>query len=506
MKVFVAGASGLVGRDLLDLFEKESISWIGSYNTHPFPKGVKVNFLDQSELQSIFQEHGITHCINAIAERAVDVCEKNWPLAYQTNVQIASNLARVCSHLGIQFIHISTDYVFDGTKSPYSKDSLPNPLQVYGITKHVAELRVQAACPTAQIIRVPVLYTHSYTNLLETAVTMIGKKVLDMTTTHQEDAYCTRRPVFIPDLCRFLVERLQTPESGVHHFYNAIDRETKYSMAQKIADFLGKSSTHIVPNATPAPESAGRPYDTQLYTADDKAFVYTTPIASGIQKCFQKLYHPPIQLDRPLSAPTFWMLDLDGTLLDTERLQIQAYNDALKEHNLPLRLTSAEDIETTLVSMYDRETYLAIRQTKNRILRESSLPIEFLPGADILLEYFLRHSVNVCIVTNTSRDNVAFFQSKLPLLAQCTQWIAREDVEHPKPNPEPYRVAKERFWKGESYIVGVENTVQGYMSLRHTTDCIYMVCSHKSHVHTNLAQKDVYFISDLSDLYTKVAK
>ena len=506
MRVFIAGASGLVGRDLISLFTKKSIPWIGSYNTHPFPNGIQVNFFDVASLRAFFQTEGITHCINSIAERAVDVCEKNWAAAYQTNVQVAANLANVCSNLGVHFIHISTDYIFDGAHAPYSKDSLPNPLQVYGITKCVAEFRVRTVCPSAQIVRVPVLYTDSYTNFLETAVTMIGKKVLDMTTTHQEDAYCIRRPVYIPDLCIFLLERIQDPKSGIHHFYNAIDCETKYSMAKKIAAFLGKSSDHILPNTSPAPESAGRPYDTQLFTKEDTPFLYTTAITSGIEKCFQKIYHPPVILAHAPHSPTFWMLDLDGTLLDTECLQIESYNRSLEARGHSLRLNSAEAIETTIVAAVGHEEFLHIRNQKNKILRDDSQTIKFLPGAATLIEYFLHHSINFVVVTNTSKENVAFFQSKLPLLAQCTQWITREDVQFAKPDPEPYRMAKTRFWKGEPYIVGVENTVQGYESLRHSTKCIYMICSHKSHVHTALAKEDIYFINEVSDIYTNVPK
>ena len=147
-----------------------------------------------------------------------------------------------------------------------------------------------------------------------------------------------------------------------------------------------------------------------------------------------------------------------------------------------------------------------MREEKNHMLQTQTKPISFLPGAEHFLEYLIEHGVNFVIVTNTSRQNVQYFQKKLPTLAKCTQWITREDVTNPKPHPEPYRVAKERYFKDEPYIVGIENTVQGYKSLSDVTKCIYIVTHSTSPVYTALQDKDVYFIKDVSDIYTRVPK
>ena len=181
MKVFVCGASGLVGRDLGKLLSEKKIEWIGSYFSRPCANSSYVNFLEIDKLREHFRQTNPTHCVNCIAERAVDVCEQKWQLTKQNNIDIVRNLATVCKEQNIHFVHISTDYVFDGETPPFTPESRPNPLQSYGISKLIAELRVQLLLPSATIIRVPVLYTDSYHNFTETAVTLIGKKVLDCT-------------------------------------------------------------------------------------------------------------------------------------------------------------------------------------------------------------------------------------------------------------------------------------------------------------------------------------
>ena len=88
MKVLVAGASGLVGRDLTTLLTETNIEWIGTYNSNPFHNSYKVNFLDIEELDTFISKHKPTICVNCIAERNVDLCETNWNHTKQVNIKI----------------------------------------------------------------------------------------------------------------------------------------------------------------------------------------------------------------------------------------------------------------------------------------------------------------------------------------------------------------------------------------------------------------------------------
>lgn len=503
MKVLICGVSGLVGRDLAVCLSNEQIPWIGTHFSRPCPNSKQVNFLNYSELQKFFEIEKPSHCVNCIAERSVEKCEQQWESTKKINIDIPSNLSKLCNEYQIPFYHISTDYVFDGAKPPYTPESLPNPLQSYGISKLIAELRVKLNHPKACILRVPVLYTNNYKNLEETAVTLIGKKVLDRTTVHKEDNYCIRRPVFIPDLCKYILQCIQTDTQGIIHYYNSFDKETKYSIASLIGKYLNKSIHDIHPVNEAPSSQAGRPYDTQLFVkADTKE--YFTPLPLGIQHCFEKLYHPAVYLQRNPSEDCFWMIDLDGTLIDTEQLHLNAYNHILQLRKKDLRLDSVEAIESTIIHEYGLSEYREIRNEKNHIFQQNIKTVDFLPGAEELLNYFLRFNINFVIVTNTSQINKEFFQSKLPLLEKCTQWVTRDDVTNGKPHSESYELAKSKYYKNEKYIVGIENTINGYKSLKNVTKCIYMVCKYKSHVYNSLLHEDIYFIKDVSDIYTSV--
>ncbi len=175
MKVAIFGASGLVGRELRNLLDEKEIPWIGTYNKSSFPNGVCLEKTDTHSLIHFLKEQQITHCINCVAERNVDLCEKQWEQTYETNCAFAARLAEACLTQTIYFLHVSTDYVFDGSQPPYSPQSNCHPIQAYGKSKCLAEQAIQEVNKSCAIVRVPVLYTHRYKTLLETAVTMLGK-------------------------------------------------------------------------------------------------------------------------------------------------------------------------------------------------------------------------------------------------------------------------------------------------------------------------------------------
>jgi dTDP-4-dehydrorhamnose reductase len=505
MKVAIFGASGLVGRSMRHLLSKVNIEWVGTYNKHPFPNGYFLEKTNVDALEQFFTEHNVTHCINCIAERNVDLCEKDFSLANEINALFPGRLAFVCKQLSIYFLHISTDYVFDGSSPPYSPSSVPNPIQAYGKTKTEAENLIKQLYPESCIVRVPVLYTQNFTSILETAVTMIGKKVMDKTQKYKEDNFFIRRPVFIDDLASFLIPLLENKSSGIHHFFNPVDKVTKYEIAKKIGKFLEIDTFHIDPQQK-SENNAGRPYDTQLIDNYNRKSFELTTLDEGIRLCFEKFKHPMLVNDMKPSESVFFLLDLDGTLLDTDKLHYESYKEAFSIFGYNFlnwdeyeRLVSLEEYCRTILG----DSYDKVKEQKNKIFLGAAT-IEYMPGAERFLEWILQTEQNFVVVTNTSRQTVAFYKEKLPLLHKITQWITRDDVNNPKPNPEPYKLAKERFWKGETFCIGVENTESGYESIRSSTDSIYIVCKAGSYTYKHLYTKDVYFISNWNNIFTKI--
>ncbi len=501
-KVLLCGASGLLGRGLCTYFKNNGIEFLGTYHSNPIENGVKIDFGNLAEIEKVLMEYKPTFCINSIVERQLEVCEGDWNNTKRINIDFANNIAKMCNKHGVHLIHISTDYVFDGLNPPYYPHSIPNPLQNYGMSKLIAEQRVMSRCRRSAIVRVPVLYSNDLKNLDESAVTVIGKKVLNRIEVQKEDNYSVRRPNYIPDFCEFIGFLMSKESTGIFHYYNPEEHTTKYKMSNMIAEYLGKVNKTI-PIQTPPDDGAERPRDT--YLLDEKYNINRfpiTPLKVGLERCFSKLYHTPIQ--KAEETDLFFLLDLDGTLLDTDRVHYDCYMEALQvvngflEYNVYLDILNNGGIDKYLEDKYGDKKE-EIKKLKNEALRKRN--IQFIKGADRFIEYLLDHNINHCVVTNTSRENVEYFKEKLPLLNRIKNWIVREDYKEAKPSSECFQKAKEKYYTGEWYVVGIENTLAGYRAIQKVTDRIYLVTNKEDKQYNHFKKLDVYLIDDYNDFF-----
>jgi dTDP-4-dehydrorhamnose reductase len=151
MKILYTGSNGLLG-------QKISAATVG-YKQHSFLAtargenrtvnlgGASYAAMDITNAEAVnavvkdFQPDVIIH---GAAMTHVDQCEQNKELAYQLNVIGTKNVAEAASDAGAHLVHISTDFIFDGTEGPYDEQGIPNPLSYYGETKLEAEKIVQA--------------------------------------------------------------------------------------------------------------------------------------------------------------------------------------------------------------------------------------------------------------------------------------------------------------------------------------------------------------------------
>ena len=115
--------------------------------------------------------------INAAAYTAVDLAESEPEQAHLTNAMAPAKLARVCADLNIRLIHISTDFVFDGTAAvPYLPEHECNPIGVYGASKLAGERGAMAAHPEAIIIRTSWLYSRFGSNFVKTMLRLMAER------------------------------------------------------------------------------------------------------------------------------------------------------------------------------------------------------------------------------------------------------------------------------------------------------------------------------------------
>lgn len=163
MVVLVTGASGQLGQSL------QFIASQYSEMQFVFATSQDLDITDNERVISFFENNKIDFCINTAAYTAVDKAESEQERAYLVNVIGPKNLAIACQKSGITLIHISTDFVFDGSASiPYSEENSTNPIGIYGQTKLDGEKEVVQNCDKHFIIRTSWVYSQFGNNFMKT--------------------------------------------------------------------------------------------------------------------------------------------------------------------------------------------------------------------------------------------------------------------------------------------------------------------------------------------------
>lgn len=152
MRTLVIGASGQLGQDLMQVFGCDAVGL-----TH-----TDIDVTDGIGVSRIFREQAPDWVINTAAFHRVDDCELNPTLAFAVNATGAANVARAAAEIGAGVVFYSTDYVFGGENrarhDPHTESSLPDPYNVYGVSKLAGERMVMNANPRHLVIRSAGLY------------------------------------------------------------------------------------------------------------------------------------------------------------------------------------------------------------------------------------------------------------------------------------------------------------------------------------------------------------
>lgn len=150
MRVTIFGSTGLLGRALMQEWKNDDVTGLGSKSA---------DISDASQTLKVVEHSGADWIVLAAAYTNVDGCETNSQLAHAVNTDGAANVAAAAERVGSRLLFLSTDYVFDGSKtSPYQVDDHVNPQSVYGRTKAEAESRVRELLPDASIARTSWLF------------------------------------------------------------------------------------------------------------------------------------------------------------------------------------------------------------------------------------------------------------------------------------------------------------------------------------------------------------
>lgn len=269
MVVLVTGANGQLGQAIQSIAEKHSDI------EFEFCDSEKLDITDYDNVNAVFNEFIPDYCINAAAYTAVDKAESEPEKAYSINVLGAQNLAKICKMNNTVLLHVSTDFVFDGTKTtPYTELDEPNPTGVYGQTKLDGEDAIRELWEKHFIIRTSWVYSQFGNNFMKTMLRLASEReelsvVNDQIGTPTNAVDLAEVLIKIIESCH--AELVSASNYGTYNFSNE-GQCSWYDFAKKIFEINNITiDLHPIPT-TSYPTPAKRP----AYSVLDKSKVKNT--------------------------------------------------------------------------------------------------------------------------------------------------------------------------------------------------------------------------------------
>ena len=284
LNVLVTGANGQLGQEIQEIannFSEFHFIW----TDHK-----ELNISDMDNVRNFINNKKIDAIVNCAAYTAVDNAEKEEEQAFNVNAIGVKNLAIVANEIKAKFIHISTDYVFDGkTYLPYCPDMPTNPLGVYGKSKLAGEKEILALSPkNCAIIRVSWLYGFYAKNFVKTML-KLGKERNEINVVYDQIGSST----YAKDLAETvltILPKLENKQPEIYHYANS-GVASWFDLAKTALKLVGYQGV-VNPIPTSAyPTLATRPNYSVLDTNKiQKDFNLTIPYwQDSLEHCIRRL-------------------------------------------------------------------------------------------------------------------------------------------------------------------------------------------------------------------------
>lgn len=297
--ILVAGRNGQLATCLRDLAAMHGMPLVALGRS-------ELDLQTCGELRGVIDRTEPSMIINAAAYTAVDLAESEAARAFLINRDGPAALADIAWQMNIPFVHVSTDYVFDGTKSDaYDESDVPAPLNVYGASKLAGEAVVLAAHPLATVIRTSWIYSPHGSNFVRTMLRLREAKPIVRVV---QDQY--GNPTSALDLAAAilqLVERLLTHDrramAGIFHLAGQ-GETTWYGFAQAIFDLLARRGMQVprleAITTEQYPTAAQRPRNSRLDSAKaERVLGIRLPAWScSLETCLDQLVEGEIDAER----------------------------------------------------------------------------------------------------------------------------------------------------------------------------------------------------------------
>lgn len=262
--ILITGANGQLGREMHKVLDNDIFA------NAIYTDIDELDITDAQAINNCLTSNNVDYIVNCAAYTAVDAAESNVELCTKLNVEAPTLLAQAAHKHGAKLVHISTDYVFDGTNCrPYREDDPVCPTSVYGSTKADGERHIIDVAPESIIIRTAWLYSPHGKNFVKTMLALGRDK-------EQLRVVCDQvgTPTFALDLASVIKTFIDCEQwhPGIYHFSNE-GVISWYDFTLAIHRIAGITSCHVLPCLSKDyPTPASRPH----YSVLDKSKIKAT--------------------------------------------------------------------------------------------------------------------------------------------------------------------------------------------------------------------------------------
>jgi dTDP-4-dehydrorhamnose reductase len=230
-RVILFGASGLLGSEL------KAVLTSRGFDVRT-PSHSEVDLRTSMTLESYIKKSGASYIINAAALIQVDEIEKDPSVAWQVNADAAGVIAKMATEIDATLIHISSQYVFDGSKPFYEESDITSPLNMYGETKAAGETLVQEFALRHHIVRTSWIYGERRPTFVDEVAKTLREGRELLASVEQRGNPSSAHDVALA-IERYFISSEE--QNGVYHLINDTQKEgvSRYEIAEEVAAIVG---------------------------------------------------------------------------------------------------------------------------------------------------------------------------------------------------------------------------------------------------------------------------
>ena len=251
-KILITGSNGLLGQKLVyNLKQRKDVElYATAIGENRLIDKFGYSFLslditDRNNVNKVIENVGPDVIINTAAMTNVDACELNKEACWKINVDAVNYLVEASIKSNSHFIHLSTDFVFDGESGPYSEKDTPNPLHYYAESKLAAEKIIQKKSNNWAVLRTIIIYGIT-DNMSRSNLVLWSKGEIEKGNTIRvvNDQY--RSPTLAEDLAEGCIAVADKNAQGIYHL-SGPETNSILELVHKVAEYYNLDKSKIIP-------------------------------------------------------------------------------------------------------------------------------------------------------------------------------------------------------------------------------------------------------------------